>query len=290
MTNARTFLKSLVPPILARPLAKLWPSSELPVLQFHAPNWLESPLAGANGWNVETVVDAETAKWEAFKNNLTEPGPLGFSHESTDLTITRNLFFHNVHVSYGYVLALAAQRQSTVSVLDWGGGLGHYYLLGKALLPGVHLDFSCRDVPLMCQRGRQLCPEVHFYDDDSCLTRSYDLVLVNGSLGYLQNWQSIVESLSRAAGNYLFLTRVLTVRNSSSFIALQRTRVYNYNSDMLTQVFNETELLDVVAQTGLRLVREFVVGDGPTIAGAPEQCRDCGWLFKRDENGSRQGR
>jgi putative methyltransferase (TIGR04325 family) len=268
---------------VARPLAKLWPSSERPVLEFNPGGWKAPFEDDQSGWNVPGVVEAETEKWEAFRNNLKGPGPLGFSHESTDLSVTRNLFFHNVHISYAYVLSLAARQKNELSVLDWGGGLGHYYLLGKTVLPDVDLDFNCREVALMCERGRQLCPEVRFYEDDSCLDRTYDLVMINGSLGYFENWKDVLSRVSQTVESYLFLTRALTVRRSPAFVALQRTEVYNYDSQMLTQVFNETELLEQVAQSGLRLVREFVVGDGPTIVGAPEQCRDCGWLFRRDQ-------
>ena len=105
--------------------------------------------------------------------------------------------------------------------------------------------------------------------------------MVNGSLGYFKEWKELLTRLCDSSGRYLFLTRVLTVQGSPSFVVLQRTDVYGYNSDMLTQVFNEAEILDVVSSCGLRLVREFVVGEGPTISGAPEQCRDCGWLFER---------
>jgi len=37
-----------------------------------------------------------------------------------------------------------------------------------------------------------------------------------------------------------------------------------------------------VKETGLILVREFVVGDLPYIKNAPEQCEMRGWLFKRE--------
>jgi putative methyltransferase (TIGR04325 family) len=276
----RALVRSLVPPVLVKPLARLWPSRERPVLEYYPGGWngLQNEVGG---WNADSVVNQESTKWEAFRDNVNGSGPLGFSHENTDLAVTRNVAFHNIHMSYAYVLALTARQLSRISVLDWGGGLGHYYLLGKAVLPDVEIKFDCRDVPLMCERGRQLCPEINFYEDDRCLENKYDLVMINGALGYFENWKELLPRIIATVQHHLFLTRVLTVRESPSFVALQRTDVYNYHSDMLTQVFNEKEILDLVAKSGLRLVREFVVGDGPTIVGAPEQCRDCGWLFER---------
>jgi putative methyltransferase (TIGR04325 family) len=280
-SRAKDFVRQILPPFALAVLRRLKPSDALPVLQYAPEGWNTLPPESENGWDRDIVVQAEAEKWDQFRRNLESTGPLGFSHEHTDLTVTRNVAFHNIHLTFAYVLTLAAQQKKELSVLDWGGGLGHYYLLGRTVLPNVHLQFDCREVPLMCEQGKKLCPEVTFYSDDACLNKRYDLVMVNGSLGYFKEWKDVLAGLCDSVGKYLFLTRVLTVRRSPSFVVLQRTEVYGYNSDMLTQVLNEDEVMSVVRDRGLRLVREFVVGEGPTIVGAPEQCRDCGWLFER---------
>ncbi len=275
-------VRLLTPPILLGAIRRLRGRNATALLEYAPQGWQTSLEDGANqGWNVETIVAVENEKWAGYCQNLEGSKPLGFSHEDNDLSIVRNSYFHNINITYAYVLAKAALSKSKLSVLDWGGGLGHYYLLGRAVLPEVEIDFHCREVPLMCEQGRALCPDVHFYDDDTCLERDYDLVMINGSLGYFQDWQNVLARLGGVAKDYLFLTRVLMVEQSPSFVARQHTDVYNYNSEMLTQVFNRNEVLQTVAATGLSLVREFVVGPGPTVAGAPEPCLDCGWLFKR---------
>jgi putative methyltransferase (TIGR04325 family) len=281
--NLRNLARLLVPPFLAKPLARLWPSGERPSLEYAPDRWrtLEK-IGGTAGWNTETVVQAERAKWEAFCSNLGGAGPLGFSHENNDLTVTSNVSFHNIHLTYAYVLALAAWQKRKISVLDWGGGLGHYYAVGKAMFPDLDLDYYCHEVPLMCEHGKELCPEVHFCSDDTCLQRSYDLIMINGSLGYFPDWKDVLERLAARVTNFLFLTRVLVVQKTPSFLVLQRTEGYNYHSNMLTQVFNQPELRGVLERTGLKMQREFVVENAPTIAGAPEQCVESGWLFKRE--------
>lgn len=280
-SRAKDLVRQILPPFVLAVLRQLKRSDAQPVLQYAPEGWNTVPPGSENGWDRDIVVQAEAAKWDQFRRNLEGTGPLGFSHEHTDLTVTRNVDFHNVHLTFAYVLTLAAQQKKELSVLDWGGGLGHYYLLGRAVLPNVQLQFDCREVPLMCEQGKELCPEVTFYSDDACLDKTYDLVMVNGSLGYFKDWKDVLARLCDSVGKYLFLTRVLTVQRSPSFVVLQRTEVYGYNSDMLTQVLNEDEILGIVRERGLRLVREFVVGEAPTIVGAPEQCRDCGWLFER---------
>jgi len=289
LPSLKKAIKLLTPPILTQAFRRLRGADTGALLEYVPEGW-ESKAArdvATQGWNVEQVVAVEKEKWSAFCHNLDGSKPLGFSHEDNDPSSTRSPYFHNINVSYAYVLALAARHKDRISVLDWGGGLGHYYLLGRAVLPEVEIDFHCREVPLMCAQGRQLCPEVHFYEDDSCLEKSYDLVMINGSLGYFPNWRELLGQLSRAAKDYLFLTRVLVVEQSPSFVARQHTDVYNYNSEMLTQVFHRKEVLQTVADTGLQLVREFVVGPGPTVAGALEPCADCGWLFKREAGKSK---
>jgi putative methyltransferase (TIGR04325 family) len=281
LSSLRQLGKLLLPPIVARPLALLWPKSEQAEFGYLPGDGKKLKINGNEGWNVESVVAAERARWDAFGRNLEGSGPLGFSHENPDLTITRNLYFHNLHMTYAYVLALAAGQRENVRVLDWGGGLGYYYQLGKALLPGVKLDFSCRELPLMCEYGRKVCPEVTFYSDDSCLEKEYDLVIVSGTLQYLDDWAETLTRITAAVASYLFLTRVSVVEQSPSFVLVHRTASYQYGPDMLLRVFNKHELVGVAEAAGLQVLREFVGNNSYLVKNAPEECVECGWLFKR---------
>jgi len=246
----------------------------------YAPNGWQTRLNNSQnkGWSVNSVVDTEKEKWDAFCRNLEGPGPLGFSHEHTDPSVIRNPNFHNVHISYAYVLALTAHKKDSISVLDWGGALGHYYLVGKAVLPDVDIDFHVKEVPLMAKAGKQLNPEVHWYDDETCLERDFDLVMMTGSIPYMEDWTDVLHRIARSIKKYLFISRLPVVEHSPSFVAVQHL----YNSQMLHQQINQAELLETVRETGLTLVREFVVGDRPYIKGAPEQCEVRGYLFKRE--------
>ena len=269
----------MLPPILLDGLRLVWRRSRKPILEY-APEGRKTVRTNSNStsWNVDSVVEAERAKWDAFCRNLQGTGPLGFSHEHTDLSVVRSVSFHNVHVTYAYVLALAAHQKTTLSVLDWGGGLGHYYLVGKAVLPGVTLDYHCKEVPLMVKAGKRLNPDMHWYADESYLERAYDLVMINGSLQYIEDWPETLRRIAPAVRGYLFLTRLPVVDRGPGFVAIQRA----YGTEMLHQQLNQAAVLQVVSKTGLRLMREFVVGDRPYIRSAPEQCELRGWLFKKE--------
>ena len=274
-----------LPPIVSKLLGKLLRAKDIPVFERVPDGWARvTDRAESLGWNREAIVAEERNRWESFCEKLHGHGPLGFSHETADSTTTRNIAYHNIHISFALVLALAAHLKTKLKVLDWGGGLGHYFLVGKVLLPEVQMDYCCHEVPLMCAEGSQLCPEVRFCSDDSCLESDYDLVVINGSLGYFPDWKPTLGKLCSVAKDYLFLTRVFVVDRAPTFVVLHRTEEHGYHSDMLTQVFKRAELVNVVTESGFQVVREFAVEDPPQISGIDEQCVHTGWLFKRKSN------
>src|SRR5712691_6419060 len=100
MSSLRDLGRLFLPPILAKPLARLLPSRERPAFEYLPEGWkAREQDRNIGGWNTEGVVAAEQAKWETFRRNLSGAGPLGFSHESTDLTVTLNIPFHNIHIT-----------------------------------------------------------------------------------------------------------------------------------------------------------------------------------------------
>ena len=275
----KNIIRLLTPPIIINCAQTIQNAFRKATLEYAPDGWQTQLEDDHNqGWSVDSVVDNEKAKWADYCRNLQGPGPLGFAHEHTDLSVIRNADFHNVHISYAYVLALAARKKDRISVLDWGGSLGHYYRLGKAVLPEVSIEYHIKEVPLMAKAGKELNPEVNWYDDETCLERRYDLIMMNGSLLYLEDWVQVLHRIAQSVREYLFLFRLPVVQKNPSFISIERL----YHSQMLHQQLNQSELLDAVDETGLTLVREFVVGDPPYIKNAPEQCEMRGWLFKRE--------
>src|ERR1019366_7414879 len=108
--------------------------------------------------------------------------PCGLSAEAEG-GLGQDYAAHNTIMSFGYVLARAARDRDRLSMLDWGGGIGHYSVYAQALLPEVGLDYYCRDLPRLVAAGRQVLPDATFHDDDeSAFARRYDLVLASSSL------------------------------------------------------------------------------------------------------------
>jgi putative methyltransferase (TIGR04325 family) len=238
----------------------------------------------AGGWDVEPIARAYRSKWPAFLAAVEGPGTLGVNHEAPEgepVPRDDRTAEHTI-LAFGYVLALAARSRERVSVLDWGGGPGHYAVLAEALVEGIELDYHSCDVPPVAALGRELLPQHTFHDGDDWMAGRYDLVLASGSLQYGVDWRAALSALAAATGDYLYVTRLPIAHEAESFVVLQRAHRYGYETEYLGWVVNRAELLEHARATGLRLVREIMLPAWLSADGAPEApVEHRGFLFRR---------
>jgi putative methyltransferase (TIGR04325 family) len=241
--------------------------------------------ACARGWDVEAVAETYAANWPAFLSAGEGPGPLGISYEVPRGAEVGNtsLVDQNTVLCFGLALARAAWGRERVSVLDWGGALGHYRILAGKLLPEVELDYHVRELPAVVRQGRRLAGDVTFHDTDECLGRSYDLVVLSSSLQYAEDWRRQLSRLAEAAGRKLLITRVGVVESHESFVVIQRAQAYGYETEYLSWVFHRGELAAAAREAGLELEREFLIHDPFEIHGAPETVHHRGFLYGTPE-------
>jgi putative methyltransferase (TIGR04325 family) len=224
------------------------------------------------GWDVPTVEAAYRRRWPEFVEAVEGSGTLGIAHEVPEgqRVVTGDPGWHNAVLTFGYVLARAARSES-LSVLDWGGGPGHYFVLARALMPEVRLEYHSRDLHRLVAFGRQVLPEAQFHDDDSCLDRTYDLVVASDSLQYAPDIVATLARLGRAAAPWLFVAQLPVAAAAQSFVVLQRPDAYGYATEYLGWVLNKRELLKMALDAGLVLEREFIAPGAIDAAGAPER-------------------
>jgi putative methyltransferase (TIGR04325 family) len=235
------------------------------------------------GWDVPEVEAAYRRRWPEFIAAARGTGTLGIAHEVPlgRFVVTDDPGWHNVVLTFGYVLARAARGLERVSVLDWGGGPGHYFVLARALLPDVPLDYHSRDLPRLVALGREVLPEVRFHDDDSCLERTYDLVVASDSLQYASGVGATLSRLAGAAAPWLFVAQLPTVTGADSFVVQQRPDAYGYATEYLGWVLNRDDFLRTAAEAALQLERVFLAPGTIDAAGAPEPARLQSFLFRR---------
>ncbi len=267
-STLRRVIVALLPPIVTdsyRALRRKW-NPPLPILEFSPRGWDEGQIvSSSSGWNAESVVEATRAENVESIRLLLNGGPLGIGHQ------------HNLHASFAYVLARAAHNKGSLSVLDWGSGLGYYYYVAKAALPEVDIDFHCNETATLAAAGRQVVPEATWYADTTRFDRQFDVVMLSGSLQCLRDWKDQLRAVAGSAAEWLYITRLPVVDRVPTFAAVQRV----YGSVMLHWQFNRAEVLSFVESLGFEVEREFEIGDRPDVKNAPEPCELRGWLFRR---------
>ncbi len=247
----------------------------------YVPEGWHAQHAEMKSWTDPAVANAVETHWPTLNQNLQGPGPLGVSHFPWSVTRTHP-GYHNAMMSYGYVLALAARKREKISVLDWGGGAGHYNLYSQVLLPEVEIEYHCYDVPSLCEVGKKLQPDARFYHDTAELAgKQFSLVVSSSSLHYFEDWRAVLRQMAAATGDYLYLARLQVVKRSPSFVVEQRPYRDGYYTQCLSWFLNRDEILSCVEESGLKLVREFVYLEQWDVRGAPEKQEGRGFLFRR---------
>jgi putative methyltransferase (TIGR04325 family) len=233
------------------------------------------------GWDVPGVEQAYRRRWSEFVAAVDGSATLGVAHEvpSAQRIGTGDPGWHNVVMTFGYVLARAARGRDRLSLLDWGGGPGHYAVLARALLPEVELDYHSRDLPRLTRFGREVLPNATFHEDDRCLDRTYELVVASDALHYVEDYPPLLAKLALAAQPWLYVALLPLVVDAASFVVQQRPDSYGYDTEYLGWVLNRDEFLEAARAVGLRLEREFLAPGTIDPPGVPEPAVHCSFLF-----------
>jgi putative methyltransferase (TIGR04325 family) len=251
--------------------------------------WEYMPLGFAykgkniKGWNVNSIVKLQLSKWSNFHQRVKSPGNFAVNHEAIDYDVP-DLISHNLIMSFSYVCLLAAGRKNNLSLLDWGGGIGHYGLIAKEALPGISIDYWCYDLEVFGIGALEALPDAQFVSDITFVEDlKFDLVNISSSIWYDPEWKQTLLSLRPSVGKYIYITRMIFVENESTYVAIQKPYSMGYKTEYLCLIFNKRELIDYVISLGYTFEREFYFGPAAHIYKAPEQGNYLGFLFKKNE-------
>ena len=250
------------------------------------PEWEAVPDSASiwtahEGWLHQSIADTQRAKWPSFLASVAPGQPFGWSHEASAGSPAA-VGAHNTIITFGYVLGRAALGQKRLSVLDWGGGVGHYYLYARRLLPELALEYVIKDLPPLCAAGRELAPSAIFWSEDAqVFSQTYDLVFASSSVQYNRDFYRTLAQLCEATGRWLFITRSPFIREHDDFVVVQRPSRYGYLTEYAAWFVNRNRFVAFVESKNFTLEREFLLDERPYVANAPEQCTYSGFLFRR---------
>ncbi len=239
---------------------------------------------GCHGWSHASIVETQREKWADFLVSVEGARPLGQSHEAAAGSAAE-VGAHNTIMTFGYALGRAAFARRRLSILDWGGGMGHYFVYARKLFPELELDYVIKDLPALCDAGRQLLPEAVFVsDEEQALARQYDLVFASSSLHYVRNCYGLLDRICACAARWLMITRMPFVETHDDFVVVQRPHMYGYMTEYPGWFLNRRRVTDFVRKRGFALDREFLVAECPDVPGAPEPGQYRGFLFRRTDH------
>jgi putative methyltransferase (TIGR04325 family) len=236
------------------------------------------------GWDVESVAEAYRTRLPEFERLVAGTEPVAIPTSASVAGTPPNVNDQNTILVFGLALtrAWALRGDDHLSVLDFGGGFGFSSFLARALLPEtVAIDYHVEEVATVCDAARAAVPSVTFTTDATTEARRFDLVMASNSLQYACDWQTLVRRLAAATERLLLLSAVPSVMSVPSFVVLQRTQKYRFDTEYLSWIFNREELVDAVTDAGLALEREFLQSARPAIPRAPEPPHTRGFLFER---------
>lgn len=274
-------LKRIIPPFLTDFLLRNMGYFGVASWRF-MPEGFDYPV-NSKGWEMDEIAKLQYEKWGDYSVLIKSDKPLGVNHESSESKTYVDPFFHNLLISFAYVLTLSAIGKKKVSFLDWGGGIGHYGLLAEELLRtgNVQVNYFCYDFDVFKFYGEKLNPHFTFFSDkNQHLTASFDLVMASSSIWYERNWKDGVDKLCEHDIQYLYITRMIFIEDKPSYVALQQPSYMGYKTEYLFWVINKTEFLNYLSEKGYSLIREFEFGAVTPIFKAPEQGTMKGFLFK----------
>ncbi len=279
----RQLLLDLLPPVALRAAKALRDVVRPAGFEFVGHEW-PSVEPETAGWEAQGVTAARERQWTTLKASLAGVDAFGVGPDALESPFHLDTGQQAIHLAFAYALARAATGHakaagSRLRVLDWGGEIGSYHEIAKALLPGLSFDWHCAELPAMAELGRRLNPEVTFHDDAGWVGSAFDFVFSSSSLQYLPDWRGTVQDLVSCARGPIFVTRLPFVHRTAGFVALQR--VPEYGTAYHGWVFNRDEFTAVFEAAGARLDRAFVNHVGPRMKGAPEQNVYMGFLFRR---------
>ncbi|HNX90686.1 MAG TPA: hypothetical protein PKY78_00280 [Candidatus Omnitrophota bacterium] len=284
LNNIKRFVKAVVPPIfiiLLDKVKKYFADRGKTEFEYIPEGWSYVAKPGAmDGWNEKSILEVYKKEWPKYLSMTSSTAPL-YSNPAAPYSsdINTRVKGHNVIMSFAYSVLTAAGGKKSLSLFDWGGGIGFYSLFAKAILPGVDIQYSCRDMDVFVKHANENTPNALFYSDDSWIKNKYDFVMASASVQYKTEWKELLRDLVSVASGYVYIAQLPVVPKEKSFVFIQRPYKYGYNTEYLGWCLNKKEFLSCAKDLGLELVREFTYGYELPILNAPEQNEYSGFLF-----------
>ena len=119
------------------------------------------------------------------------------------------------HRNYLLIDRVNQYDKNSISILDYGGGIGLTYF---SLLASTDktIDYNVVELPSICKSGKELA--INFYEDIPEI--KVDIVYIRTALQYSQDWKKTLSDLIKCNPKYIVLAH-LSAGNIPTYLTLQ---------------------------------------------------------------------
>jgi putative methyltransferase (TIGR04325 family) len=208
-------------------------------------------------WDPGADLEAAAADWVRDGSSWLQS--LIHAHESGGPMPSETWAGDGEHRSLLAAATVVTSGQDSITIFDFGGGLGDAFIYLRDSLPrSVGVEYHIRDLPLLCREGRALLsnyPEVRFHEDGWPRDAVPDVVYANGSLQFARDFRAVLRELTDLRPGLLLLVE-LPAGNKQAFVTRQR----NLGRGLPAWIFELAELRTVVEDRGYELVLDARAG------------------------------
>jgi putative methyltransferase (TIGR04325 family) len=141
---------------------------------------------------------------------------------------------------------------STLTILDFGGGLGIGYMVLKESMSNniKSVDYAIIEVPEVCSVGKTLFKKNEIKYQDSILPfQEFDIIYASSVIQYIEDWQALLIKFSDLKPQFILLSDVFA-GTIESFVSLQ-----NYYGSRIPHWFlNLDDLVNCFSDVGYQLI------------------------------------
>ena len=159
-------------------------------------------------------------------------------------------------------IASSASKKNSVTVLDFGGGLGSSFYQNRkflAMLNGV--KWAVLEQKDFVRIGKEQFEDEHlkFYEslDDACTENKPDLLVLASVLQYLENPYDVLTSLLDNGIKFVIVDRTIVRQDVSDRICIQKVPGKIYKASYPCRIFSEKNLLDFFESKNYKLLEKY---------------------------------
>jgi putative methyltransferase (TIGR04325 family) len=270
--RSASLLRDVLPPVLAR---VLMPTVDR---RFTGPysSW-EEARAASTGYDAPEILEAVKASMLKVRS-----GEAAWERDS--------VIFDSIKYAWPVLAGLlwaASRSDNVLNVLDFGGSLGTSYVQNLRFLEHLReLRWNIVEQEHFVRAGRESfeTSQLRFYESvEECLSETRpNVLLVSGSLQFLEQPYAFVETLHSTPCSYLIFDRIPFLPDEDR-VVVQNTARPIYDAAYASWFVNERRFLGLL-EPHFELVAEFAIWSTIVVRGASAE--EKGFLFER-RDGSR---